>query len=54
MENNKYCVYVDGHRFADNMDLDVAMIVVKALFKEYYEEHGMQICIQEMDRVDNG
>ena len=50
MEERKYEVLVDGDTVAEGMDINMATILVKALFNEYYNEHSMIVGIKEMDR----
>ena len=50
MEELKYNVYVHGDIAAENMDLDTAVILVKALFEKYYADTGMVVSMRR--RVD--
>ncbi|MGM9763562.1 MAG: hypothetical protein ACI3ZQ_06045 [Candidatus Cryptobacteroides sp.] len=54
MEFKKYCVYVDNNIVAENMDIDVAIILVKALFEKYYDDCTITVSVREMDRVTEG
>ena len=51
MEERKYEVLIDGDTVAEGMDINMATILVKALFDEYYSEHSMVVSIKEMDRA---
>ena len=50
MEINKYKVLIDECIIAENMPIETALILIKALFEEYYEDHSMKISIMEMER----
>ena len=50
MEELKYDVYIDSNIAAENMDLDTAIILVKALFERYYADTGMVVSMRR--RVD--
>lgn len=47
----KYAVLIENEVIASNMDINNALIFVKALFDHYYEEHSMIISIKEMERI---
>ena len=51
MSDKKYNVLIENEIIASNMDINNALIFVKALFDHYYEEHSMVISIKEMERV---
>lgn len=51
MEERKYKVLIDNHIVAENMDIETTMILVKALFRTYYNDHAMAISIKE-DKMD--
>lgn len=51
MTERKYKVLVCHHVVAENMDIQTATILVKALFEEYYNEYDMTVSIKEMDCV---
>lgn len=48
MNENKYFVTINNETIAGNMNLDTALIVVKAIFNEYYNDHTMVVAIEEM------
>lgn len=50
MEERKFKVLIDETVVANNMNLDTATILVKALFEEYYNDHTMIVSIKEEDR----
>jgi hypothetical protein len=52
MFENKYTVLVDGLVVADYMPLDYAMLFVKSLFTEYYNDYKMIVEIKQMDRPE--
>ena len=51
MAEHKYKVLIDGVVYAENMDIKTAIILVRALFEEYYNDHSMAISIKEMERA---
>lgn len=51
MAEHKYKVLIDGFVYAENMDIKTAIILVRALFEEYYNDHSMEISIKEMERA---
>ena len=52
MEKVMYQILVDGVKVAGDMDLDTAAILLKALFREYWNDHGMQVCIMEQEEKE--
>lgn len=52
MFDKKYTILIDNEIIADNMELNNALILVKALFDHYYEEHSMVISIKEIKRME--
>ena len=46
MSESRYEVYFDNTKVADNLSLEIAMILAKALFNEYYMEAGLEIRIR--------
>lgn len=54
MAERKFKVLIDDVVVANNMDLTTAMILVKALFNEYYNDHTMMVSIKEENRVIDG
>ena len=53
MNETKYEIFIDGKTVATNMDIDIAIILTKALFEEYYGESGMSITIQQMPTLED-
>ena len=51
MSNKKYNVLIENEIIASDMDINNALIFVKALFDHYYEEHSIVISIKEMERI---
>ena len=47
----KYAVLIENEVIASNMDINNALIFIKALFDHYYEEHSIVISIKEMERI---
>lgn len=52
MFENKYTVLINGLVVADYMPLDYAMLFVKSLFTEYYNDYKMIVEIKQMDRPE--
>lgn len=52
MLEQKYEVLIDNEVVATKMDINVATILLKALFEEYYNEHEMTISIREVERCE--
>ena len=50
MEERKYKVMIDNMVVAENMDLNTATILVKALFDEYYNDFNMVVSVKAIDR----
>ena len=53
MSENKYYVTIDNRTIAENMTLEYALILVKAIFETYYNDHSMVVAIAEMDGVND-
>lgn len=51
MYEKKYNVLINNEVVAKNMDINTAVILVKALFEEYYNDYTMVVSIKEMDRA---
>jgi len=49
MEELKYFVELGGYRVAENMNIQTALILVEALFAEYYNDRRILISIRRMD-----
>ena len=47
MEERRYKVLIDNMVVSERMDLKTAIILVKALFDEYYNDHKMIICFNK-------
>ena len=50
MTEKRYKVFVNNEVVAENMDLNTATILVKALFEEYYNDYLMEITVKQMDK----
>lgn len=50
MPSEKYIVLIDGNVVADCMPLNYAMLFVKSLFTEYYNDYKMVVEIKQMER----
>ena len=49
MKEDKYWVKVDGIVIAENMTLEFAIILVKAIFETYYNDSNMVIGIGKVE-----
>lgn len=49
MSIKKYKVILDNEVVAESMDIDTALMLVKALFEKYYCDYNMVISIKEME-----
>ena len=47
MTEEKFCVYLDSVKMAENMTLETALILAKGLFNEYYLEPNLKVTIQK-------
>lgn len=52
MSENKYYVTIDNHTIAENMTLDYALMLARAIFATYYDDHSMVVAIAKMDEVN--
>ena len=52
MDGKKYKVLVNDCVVAEEMAIDTAAILLKALFAEYYNEYPFVVSIKEMDRIE--
>ena len=52
MSEKKYYVTIDNHTIAENMTLEYALILIKAIFETYYRDRSMAIAIAEMNKED--
>lgn len=46
MNENKYTVLLDGKKVASEVTLEIAVILEKALFEEYYGEPSLKVTIR--------
>jgi len=48
MNDQKYDLYIDGELAAENMELQYAVVFMKALFETYYNEaaDGMEVTVK--------
>lgn len=51
MPTNKYELVLDNEVIASGMDVNTVLILIGALYEEYYNKEGMSITIREMDRA---
>lgn len=49
MANNMYRIRVDGNVVADNMELEYAMVLVKGLFVEFFNDNKMIVSIEKAE-----
>ena len=47
----RYEVLIDNEVMASDMTLNTAMLLIRALINEYYNEHQMVVSIREMERT---
>lgn len=47
MNLRKFDVYIDDEKVAENMDMDTAIVLVKALLNEYYNDPVLKVSIKE-------
>ena len=47
MEERRYKVLIDNIVVAEKMNLETAIILVKALFQEYYNDHTMVVSVKK-------
>ncbi len=52
MELDKYKVLIDETTIAENMGIETALILVKALFEEYYNDYSMKVIIMKMEKQE--
>lgn len=50
MSEKKYCVTIDNHTIAENMTLEYALMLTKAIFETYYNDRSMVVAIAEMSK----
>ena len=51
MPTNKYELVMDNVVIASRMDVNTALILIRAIYEEFYNEEGMSITIREMDKT---
>ena len=51
MSVKRYKILLDNEVVAEEMDIDTALILVKALFEKYYCDNSMVIIIKEMEHA---
>ena len=52
MVEEKFNVLLDAHLVAENMTLEVAMVLVQGLFNKYYLEKNLKITVQKISTVE--
>lgn len=52
MEDAKYEVLIDEKVIAKDMELHIALILTRAVFEEYYNDHSMTVSLREMARCE--
>ena len=52
MSESRYKVLINDTVVAENMDIDTATTLVKALFEKYYNDHTMRVSVKEMERAE--
>ena len=52
MSENKYYLKVDNRTVAEWVSLEHALIFIKAIFENYYNDHDIVIAIAEMERCE--
>ena len=52
MNEKKYYVTIDNHTIAENMTLEYALMLTKAIFETYYNDRLMVVAIAEMSKED--
>lgn len=51
MYEKKYKVLINNEIVASDMDIKTATVLVRALFKEYYNDYTMIVSIKQEDRT---
>lgn len=51
MEEKKYKVLINSEVIASNMNIRTAIVLVRALFEEYYNDYTMTVSIKQEDRA---
>ena len=52
MSENKYYLKVDNRTVAECVSLEHALIFIKSIFENYYNDHDIVIAIAEMERCE--
>ena len=52
MPERRYELYIGEELIAESLSIETALILIKALFAEYYNEKNMKITLQEMEQED--
>jgi hypothetical protein len=52
MERQKYELWIGETKIASEMEIDDALVLVKALYEKYYMETDMEITIKPMARCE--
>ena len=52
MGETKYKVLIDNTIIAQDMDINTATILIRALFEEYYNDDSMKVIIEKMEKQD--
>ena len=50
MNENKYCLRVDNRTVAECVPLEYALIFIKSIFENYYNDHEIVISIAETEQ----
>ena len=53
MNENKYYLKVDNRTVAECIPLEYALIFIKSIFENYYNDHEIVISIAEMKRYED-
>ena len=54
MNENKYYLKVDNRTVAECIPLEYALIFIKSIFENYYNDHEIVISIAEMEQCKGG
>lgn len=46
MEEKMYCVLIEDEIVATGMDSEIAILLVKAIFEEYYNEKDLSVTVR--------
>lgn len=50
MNSTLYDVYLNNYTIANGLELQYAVILIKGLFEEFYNDHDMTVSIKEHKR----